>query len=259
MPPAKKGKVTRKKVEEGNETNNSNLDVLYDPDTIATLLKDLHSVTESKCSQIQKDAEFMITSLEQAFQIEMIKLPNQVKQMGVKRFNEEFGGSLEEFARRAMSMGPPMGLPSSSSSAAATAASLLNKNPRSSTIHYPQQENNNPNNFGAFQTPAMKRANNTTIPMTAARMPKEGEIILSVNGSPLGEFSTVKKPMREGHGIIPQTPGVFVPLKTGEVIDLDQVDVESLPTEVKNETLSQMQAMMDNMRAVMEKLQAGRT
>ena len=39
------------------------------------------------------------------------------------------------------------------------------------------------------------------------RAAREGEMILSVNGSPLGEFSTVVKMPKENNSIIPLTPG----------------------------------------------------
>lgn len=57
--------------------------------------------------------------------------------------------------------------------------------------------------------------------------------------------------------MIPPTPGVFVPLKSGEIVDLDAIDVENLPEETKMDALQQMEMMMQNMRAMMEKLQGG--
>ena len=39
------------------------------------------------------------------------------------------------------------------------------------------------------------------------RAAREGEMILSVNGSPLGEFSTVIKIPKENNSIVPPTPG----------------------------------------------------
>ncbi len=55
--------------------------------------------------------------------------------------------------------------------------------------------------------------------MTTARPPREGEVILSANGYPLGEFTKVKKaPKAGGSSIVPPTPGGFVPLgKSGKI------------------------------------------
>ena len=43
-------------------------------------------------------------------------------------------------------------------------------------------------------------------------------------------------------------------LRTGEALDLDNVDVGALPDEAKADALAQMQAMMENMQAMMLKL-----
>lgn len=193
------------------------IDVSYNPDIITNLLKELKTHTDAKCSQIHRDADFMITSMQQAFHLELIKLPTQVKQMSVKKFKEEYGCSLEAVTRE-----------------------VISGNDRSLLMQK------------GLVTPACKRAD-----YSRARNPKEGEQILSANGSPLGSFSTVKKPLRPQTDLVPATPGVFVPLRTGEVLDLDSLEVDELTEEAKQDTLVQMQAMMDNMRAMMEKLKGG--
>jgi len=228
MPAVRKGKATRKKLDsiEEEEGTISHVDVQYNPEIVANLLKELAAMTEAKSRQLEKDAEFMITSMKQAFHLEMIKLPNQVKQMSMKKFKEEFGCSLEAVTRGNMS-------------------SLANK---------ATDKSNNQNNV--FQTPCLRRNNAPHLaPGTIMRAPREGEVILSSNGSPLGEFKTaVKAPKSDRSNIIPATPGVFIPLKTGEVVDLEDVDVDTLTPDMKNEALTQMQSMMNNMKALMDKL-----
>ena len=101
-----------------------------------------------------------------------------------------------------------------------------------------------------FETPMLARSGNITI-----RAPKEGEKILSENGSPLGEFATaVKAPRPLNETMVPQTPGVFVPLKSGEVLDVENTDLQSLDPTLKADALVQMQTMMDNMKRMMDKM-----
>lgn len=231
MPVIKKGKNTKKKLEsiDEDESTLTHIDVQYNPDIVANLMKDLSIMTDAKCSQLEKDSEFMITSMKQSFHLEMIKLPNQVKQMSMKRFKEEFGQSLEAVTR-------------------GNIATFANKS---------SANDKNAQNQKIFQTPSNRRNNNGAAPSTLMRAPREGEVIVSANGSPLGEFNTVvKAPKQDRSCIIPATPGVFIPLKTGEVVDMDAVDVSELTPDMKSEALNQMQTMMENMKKMMDKLKS---
>lgn len=243
MPPKKGARTTAKKREEDTEAELRDVDVKYNPDIVANCLDDIKANTESKCLMILRETDFLVTSMKQAFHLEMIKLPANVKQMSMKQFREEFNFSLDAVTRSVMlgaaahgSMKPPV-MPHGVSA-------------KASHQH-------------VYETPSTKgRGGPLSVlqtPMTAMRNPREGEVILSVNGSPLGEFTTVKKAPRAADKgfMIPPTPGVFVPLKSGEIVDLDAIDVENLPEETKMDALQQMEMMMQNMRAMMEKLQGG--
>ena len=208
--------------------------VQYNPDVIQNALEDLSNMIETKVLQIQRDADFMITSLQHEFQCELFKLPKQVKEMSLQRFREEFGESIEAVTRN-------------------TLASSL-KTGENRNFNIPESAASRAPANSVFQTPANSRKVNP--PGTIARLPRDGEQILSANGSPLGEFSTVKKVARDGNGIIPPTPGIFVPLKSGEVVDIDAVDADGLTSDMKIEALQQMESMMENMRKMMEKLKA---
>lgn len=238
MPPVRRQRSNRRLEEEEHSNTLPQLDVKYNPDLVASLLKDLSLATEAKCAQITNDSEFMITSMQQMFHLELIKLPTQVKQMSMKRFKEEFGCSLEAVTRGAIA-GTAVGF---------TKPPLDNKIDRtvarSSIYQTPMHNNIGKKPLLPMQTPSM-------------RNPKEGETILSVNGSPLGQFTTVKKvPKPVNSTIIPPTPGVFVPTKTGETVGLEEIDLENMSQDEKLETFQQMQTMMDNMRAMMERLQS---
>jgi hypothetical protein len=248
MPP-KKSKASKKaapRMSEEEDIQIDQIDIQYNPDIVASLIDDLGQTLEAKCSQIQKDSDFLSTSIQQAFHLELIKLPTQVKQMSIKRFKEEFGYSLSAVTKGAM--GKPV------------AVAKFTGNSRSSRV---------------FETPSQKAGAGVGLSKFGVaptpRNPKEGEVLLSQNGSPLGEFTTVKKAPREGnalcdkvsqnnshnnhtnHGPVPPTPGVT--LKNGRVIDMDS-DIDNLSVEAKAETLQKMQEVMQNMQSLMAKLSA---
>jgi hypothetical protein len=236
--PVRRQRSNRRLEEEESGNTLPPMDVKYNPDLVASLLKDLSLATEAKCAQITNDSEFMITSMQQMFHLELIKLPTQVKQMTMKRFKEEFGCSLEAVTRGAIA----------GTTSSLTRPPLDNKIDRNmargSIYQTPMHNNIGKKPLLPMQTPSL-------------RNPKEGETILSVNGSPLGQFTTVKKgPKPTNSTIIPPTPGVFVPTNSGEIVGLDDIDVDNMTADAKLETFQQMQAMMENMKAMMERLQS---
>ena len=72
----------------------SDVDVMYNPDIIGSVLDDMESQMTNKCQQLQREADFMCTTIKQKFQVEIIKLPKDVKKMSLTRFKEEFGDSI---------------------------------------------------------------------------------------------------------------------------------------------------------------------
>ena len=85
---------------------------------------------------------------------------------------------------------------------------------------------------------------------------------MSSNGSPLGCFNTVVKAKNPNAGtslVVPPTPGVFVPLATGDVIDLESVNVDDMTADMKIDALNQMQTMISNMQKLMQKLESSTT
>lgn len=232
MPPKKTVKTaSRRKVEEEDHEALQQFDVKYNPDIVANMLSDLKANVDSRCEMLRSETEFQITSMQQAFHLELIRLPNNVKQMSMKQFRDEFNFSLEAVTRSVMLGGN----------------SISSKTAGNRSVFETPAHNRKAAPLSVLQTPA---------PSTAIRNPREGEVILSANGSPLGEFQTVvKAPRANNNNIIPPTPGVFVPLKSGEVVDLDALDIENMPTETKLDTLQQMEMMMQNMKQMMERLQ----
>jgi hypothetical protein len=237
MPPKKKlaKKKSARLSEDGEDYGQ--VDVQYNPDVVENLINDLGSSVDAKCSSIQQDSDFMAASIEQSFHLELIKLPTAVKQMSMKRFKEEFGFSMEAFTRGAI-----VGQQAQSKA--------------SSRSDHSFGESRAISNRTVMQTPASSKYSSNATP----RMPREGEQLLSENGSPLGEFQTVKKAVRPGgNNLVPATPSVFVPLKNGTVMDVTELgenDIENLAPSDRAETIDKLQETMSNMQALMDKLRA---
>jgi Nbl1 / Borealin N terminal/Cell division cycle-associated protein 8 len=232
--------VIKKKEPRSSEDSNTiiKFDVQYSPDVVAGLLLDLQMKLESKCYQLQKDSDFMATSIKQAFHLELIKLPSQVKNMSLKRFQEEFGDSLESVTRGAIGGSLSSRLVLGMSNVFGTAKKSNQSQPK------------------PFQTPSGGAHSHTlqiqAIPM---RNPREGEKIVSMNGSPLGDFKTVIKAPKQVGSIIPATPGVFIPLASGDVVDLENLDLDRISLDQKEDALMKMQEMMNSIQMCMSKLE----
>lgn len=229
-------------ITEEDQKAQQSLDVQYNPEIITSILADLEKHVQMKCTQMQKDADFMATSIKQAFHLELIKLPTQVKQMSLARFRSEFGDSLEAVTRGTISGMGSRNYSSITSGSASVSSSAVKSTRSSSKV---------------FQTPSHRggREDRMSVAQTpSSRNPREGEILLSSNGSPLGEFQTVVKAGRPA-AFVPATPGLFVPLESGEIMDMDNTDIASMSQDVKQDALAKMQEMMANMQALMAKLQ----
>ena len=243
MPP-KKGTKKKKAAptRESEETPVTCTDVQYNPEIIDGLLLDLQAQVDAKCVLIKKDIDFMATSIKQAFHLELIKLPAQVKTMSIAKFRKEYGDSLEAVAKGAIE-----GVDKASTSGAKGMDSVM----MSATKARRQSSK-------VFQTPCGKAGDKFVCetPITRTmRAAREGEMILSANGSPLGEFSTVVKAPKANNSIIPETPrGVSLKLDSGEDVDMDNID--ALSEGAKEEALNKMQEMMKNMQSLMAKLAA---
>ena len=241
----KKVGKTQKRTSDEDSNGSAQIDVQYNPDIVAGLLQELGEQVDLKCSQIQTDTDFIIMQLQQQFQIELIKIPTQIKKMPLSKFRDQYGDSLDLMPKQNSNSGgdgkmrPPLF--------------------QSNLNHQNINNNNNSKNANVMETPFAKPfQTKTTLLGTAIRAPKEGEFILSANGSPLGGFITAQKPIRQPDAscIVPQTPGVFVPLKNGEIVDIENIDVSKLDKFAKDDALAQMQAMVDNMQKLMSKLGA---
>jgi len=265
------------------------VDVQYNPEIINSVLKDLELQVNSKCAQIQKDADFMCTSIKQAFHLELIKLPNQVKAMSLARFRAEFGESLEAVTLGAIGMGSKGSVSASGSRENSNTSNRLHSSSSSGAKGSIGHKNGG---SSVYSTPSGSKNRVAQTPGTAARRPRQGEVLLSANGSPLGSFDsavdracTAIKPRAgptpaqtpsnhpassdsahsDAHvNAIPPTPGtVHVPLSNGEVVvvdlqhsgAMDDASIASMSTSTKLDALAKMQAMMVNMQSLMEKLQ----
>ena len=147
----------------------------------------------------------MVSSITQAFHLELIKLPTQVKQMSLSRFQEEFGDSLAAVARGAINggtLGPPL-------------SNRTNNIPiaKTTTNPYGTVSKSTKSTSKVFETPSSNKTNGgTQLLSTAMRQPREGEKIVSANGSPLGDFQTVvKAPKPAGRWNMSSNDSPFLP------------------------------------------------
>jgi len=248
---ASKVKVTETPVSENEITA---VDLLYNPDILESMMQDLDLDIESRCQQLQKEIDFMATSIQQAFHLELIKLPTQVKQMSLSKFKQEYGDSLEAVTKGAMK----------GSSKTAIVKESIGHNARASANIPSSAVKINKTNNNIFETPSNPNKSRSSLCSgTIMRAPQEGEKILSSNGSPLGEFSTAVKAPRTRAGLAPAnfgtdlppppTPG-FVNLESGDMVAIE--DVATLPAEMKDDALAKLEAMMSSMQSMMTKLKS---
>lgn len=212
-----------------NNTNNTSnntalVDINYDPEIMKEILITLSNSIDSKCNQIIKDSEFMITSLQQLFRLELIKLPKEIRNMTMKEFQNEFNDDL-----------------------------ITNSNTNINTL-----------NTKLYETPMKKNIIIPSTPNTMLRLPKQGELLISTNGSPIGAYTVVKNPNNPSYNqneiyLVPPTPGVYINKNnnTNEIIDVDTININELTKEDKIKTLKQMEDVMNNMKSMMEKLKQG--
>jgi hypothetical protein len=231
--------------------------------------------------------------------------------MSLKKFREEFGGSLEAATRGAMGTLTgnkmksstkaanksdrreairPVKSSSNTTTASTTASSICqgdnNENTLSCNVNnndvYASATKTTSSQSRIFQTPSHGTYDGAIIAQTpgSVRPPRDGEMMLSQNGSPLGEYqrTVVKANRGETQSLeeeqqklidsansnanhVPQTPIASghpntMTLKTGQVMDMDMssVDLAALPDDAKADALLQMQQMMASMQAMMAKL-----
>lgn len=187
----------------------------------------------AKCAQMQKEAAFSCSSIRQSFKLELIKLPKDVKKMSLTRFREEFGDNIGNVIKSTVGSNSEKGRTIGSKSTGIGGS-------RSGSFQTPSGKNNRSSALMSLETPG-----------TSARRPKAGEMILSENGSPLGEYEdTVIKSNPNRTLAPPATPGIHVPMT-----NFENVDVNSMDQEAKDDALAKMQAMMNSMQLLMTKLQ----
>lgn len=232
-----------------------NVDIVYNPDIITSVLGDMELQLEKKCEQLQKDADFMCTSMQRTFHLELIKLPSQVKKMSLKKFKNEYGESLEAVTKSTIG-GKSRAMMAGASSTTKSSQSTTASRTASSSV---------------YATPSHKHSSSIMAPNTSSRVPKEGETILSSNGSPLGEYVSTVVKEKKNFNPTPATPGADhnntivsniggnITLGDGAVLDLENggvsADIDTMSQATKTEALEKMEAMMENMKTLMAKFQ----
>ena len=265
-------------LETGDKVKSQSIDIQFNPDMIHNLLNELQSEVNAKCLQLQKDSDSMTTSIQQAFHLELIKLPSHVKSMSLRRFRDEFGDSLEAVTRSAIkgrfnnsSKSNLMLLAGSTSSPVSTSISTSNCETLQHQHCTASQLNITRNVLG----------NATRIIPNIIKNPRENDKMVLVNRAPTGDFKTIidKKPQKKlpknhcnknpknenskinanlranNEKMMQPTPGLLIPLESGDIIDMETLDLKSLSEQHREDAMMTMQIMMNNIQSAMSKIE----
>jgi hypothetical protein len=233
---------------------------------------------EYRCTMMRFKTQELCESLKSAFLVELMKLPTKVKCMPMQEFLQlqgtgntlaslraEFSASLlkstanksmiQQTASKKNTTRIPN--PQTSASGANSMRKLAKqKNDSLRTDILKSQAFNH-----ALGTPAGNRFNHQKFPPStpAVRDPKNGECILSMNGSPLGAFSTVRATVRP-HFNVPATPTISVSLPgaTGSYINIaDPNALNQLDEENKEHALNELGALEATIADIVRRIRNG--
>jgi len=204
-------------------------------DEVDAVIAELERESERRVKKMRRAMDDMKQRFLNAFQVELLKIPRRVRCMKLGTFLEEFGGSVDEALKRAV-------LSESTMAAPAARPAAVAQTPR----HAPPAAN-----------PGM------------SRLPRNGEVIMSVNGSPLmavplsatGKLAATVKMKHNPRSRLPANIAKDAQLlvETGEgVVNLNQPEtlraLADAP-DAKSAMLSQLHALQVDIANVMKSLQ----
>ena len=56
----------------------------------------MSSVVESRCRNLKRNSEHMANQLQNAFHVELMKIPKRIRQMPIDEFNAKYGGDMQQ-------------------------------------------------------------------------------------------------------------------------------------------------------------------
>ncbi len=219
---------------------------------VNAFIQDLTDQVDSRCSSIRKTADTAVMALRSALQVALMRIPKNVRKMTLEEFEEEYGGSLLEVARGGAeqqverALGEARGgkrkeVPSTPGGARELRSAC--KAPR----------------YGGVGATPMKGCSGNDVPQTPAtvRAPRRGEMVLSVDGSPLAQqdqvLATVKKMKKE------DAASIALEMDTGDGTFLNIAApgaVEQMDEEMKETAKSKLKNLQDEVAALMAQLGA---
>ncbi|KAG1693401.1 hypothetical protein DVH05_023486 [Phytophthora capsici] len=222
---------------------------------LETLLDELETQVQEKCDELIAEAERRAQELEMELKVQLLFLPEAVRQMPWKTFVEDFGGDLQKAiyslsqsqissqpspARTRSSMAQHEIVAATPCSIADTEESEYEDEPESDDCDLGQRRR-----LSAFTTPMAQRRTGEA-PRTVLRTARKGETTYSVRGSPIIPDTVAKAKAPSGSLVATFEKGLeptscCLQLDSDRVLDLSRP--EELSAESRGEATSKLKAL----------------
>ena len=227
---------------------------------IEAFFEDLDVETEARCKTILLQAEHHCDSIRNAYAIEITKLPKKVRAMNAQEFCEQFDGDISlviERDRKKIMEGLNDAIPQEGQTVLRTT--------RSRTRILSRAEANNQSARLPLATPGTTRTLRSRRPLAtpaggfnqqlpetpASRMPRRGESIMSINGSPLGAYYN-----KNAAGKSQLSSSTLAVALDGQNIDLSKLEsTQKLSEEDKSAAIQQLAALQAKVSGLMNRIQ----
>lgn len=228
---------------------------------IEAFFEDLDVETEARCKTILLQAEHHCDSIRNAYAIEITKLPKKVRSMNAQEFCEQFDGDISlviERDRKKIMEGL---------NAIPQDGQTILRTTRSKTRMLNRTESNSQSARLPLATPGTSRTLRSRRPLAtpaggfnqqlpetpASRMPRRGESIMSVNGSPLGAYFNKGAAAQKSQL---STSTLAVSLDNGKNLDLSDLEAaQTLSEEDKSAAIQQLAALQAKVSGLMSRIQ----
>ena len=232
--------------------------------SVEEILDEMKVELDARCKTLELHTEHLADTLKNAFMVEFTRIPKKIREMPLKKFFEEFDGSMEvvlEHDKRQCFAEATAAIPSVSSSEmeveeAGICATVVRGSRHKSKTGAPSSSAKPPRARSKVPATPSAAFRGGVAPATPSlRMPRTGEGLLSVRGSPLGNFSS----LRAVAGKTAAPPTISVALTSAPdtgFIDISDANVQANLTEVgKAEAFQHLQALQRQVASLMEKIQ----
>ncbi|KAH7488089.1 uncharacterized protein KRP23_2047 [Phytophthora ramorum] len=211
---------------------------------LETLLDELETQVQEQCEELVADADRCAQELEMELKVQLLYLPEAVRQMPWKTFAEDFGGDLQNVIHSLSQTTQQSSPPRTRSSMARH--SIVAATPCS--VDDPESDEDNDDHgsrnrrLSAFETPVDRRRAGE-VPRTVLRTARKGETTYSVRGSPILANTVAKAPagslVATFDGV--QEPTTCLRLDSERVLDLSRP--EELSAKSRGEATSKLKAL----------------